>query len=319
VSALQHNAGGSHIALVDEIEHGLEPHRIARLLAYLGSAPLGTHKADEGGVMTIAPPQVFMTSHSPVVIRELKAADLRAFRNSNGIVTVGNIVGSPETMDEAQRHLRSNPEAFLAPRILVGEGKTECGLLRGLDTLWASVGANSFAYQGVVAVNGGGVPAATTFARHLSDLGYGVLLLLDSDQPPPEATLSELRAKGCQVEIWPDVCSTDERLFLDLPWPAIRKLVGLAVGFDGADRILHTINGALPEEEKLTTTEFPATWETDEFRRVLGRSAKTKDKAWFKDIARGEAIASVIFPVLGEISERPLATGLKAIRQWVDG
>ena len=43
VSALQHNTGGSHIALVDEIEHGLEPHRIARLLKYLRNPPTGEY------------------------------------------------------------------------------------------------------------------------------------------------------------------------------------------------------------------------------------------------------------------------------------
>jgi putative ATP-dependent endonuclease of OLD family len=31
VSALQHDAGAAHVALIDEIEHGLEPHRIAAL------------------------------------------------------------------------------------------------------------------------------------------------------------------------------------------------------------------------------------------------------------------------------------------------
>jgi putative ATP-dependent endonuclease of OLD family len=40
VSALQHDAGESHVALIDEIEHGLEPHRIARLLKYLSSPPM---------------------------------------------------------------------------------------------------------------------------------------------------------------------------------------------------------------------------------------------------------------------------------------
>jgi putative ATP-dependent endonuclease of the OLD family len=53
VSALQHDAGGSHIALIDEVEHGLEPHRIARLLNYLSSPSV-----DDGKT---APSQIFMT------------------------------------------------------------------------------------------------------------------------------------------------------------------------------------------------------------------------------------------------------------------
>jgi predicted ATP-binding protein involved in virulence len=47
------------IVLIDEVEYGLEPHRLARLL-------------DSLGAKDAAPPlQVFMTSHSPVAIREL--------------------------------------------------------------------------------------------------------------------------------------------------------------------------------------------------------------------------------------------------------
>ncbi|CAN7660811.1 AAA family ATPase [Phenylobacterium sp. LjRoot225] len=319
VSGLQHNTGGPHIALIDEIEHGLEPHRIARLLRHLRNAPLGDDEA-AGEAASIFPPQVFMTSHSPVVIRELGAGDLRAVRRNGGRVSVGDIAGTAETLHEAQRHLRANPEAFLAPRILVGEGKTECGLARGLDDLWSATGSESFACQGVVAVNGGGVPSAPTFARHLRELGYEVLVLLDSDEPPDAVTIADLRSQGCEVVIWPGACSTEQRIFLDLPWSKVRELVDLAVSFEGPDRILHTINAALPEGiAKLTSTAFPASIETEEFRRILGRAAKTKDKAWFKDIARAETIAGVIHPVLGRIAETPLGISLSTVRQWVDG
>jgi putative ATP-dependent endonuclease of the OLD family len=49
----------SSIMLVDEVEHGLEPHRLIRLISSLGA------KDDK------PPHQVFMTSHSPVAIKEL--------------------------------------------------------------------------------------------------------------------------------------------------------------------------------------------------------------------------------------------------------
>ena len=47
VSALQHDAGLRHIALIDEIEHGLEPHRLARLLKYLKSPKDGIGAASQ--------------------------------------------------------------------------------------------------------------------------------------------------------------------------------------------------------------------------------------------------------------------------------
>ena len=59
IAGLQREAAGlSKVTLIDEVEHGLEPHRIIRLLGSLGAKA-----ADR-------PLQVFMATHSPVVVRE---------------------------------------------------------------------------------------------------------------------------------------------------------------------------------------------------------------------------------------------------------
>jgi putative ATP-dependent endonuclease of the OLD family len=116
VAALQHDAGPEHIALIDEIEHGLEPHRIARLLKYL-KTPKGPND--------FAPPQIFMTTHSPVAIRELTAPDIFAVRSVAGVTIVTSVSLAAKDLDTAQRHLRGTPEAFLARKILVGEGSLQ--------------------------------------------------------------------------------------------------------------------------------------------------------------------------------------------------
>jgi putative ATP-dependent endonuclease of OLD family len=68
------------VALIDEIEHGLEPHRISRLLSHLK-----TEKDEEE-----AKAQVFMTTHSPVVLQELSVAELNVVRRDRktGQVTI---------------------------------------------------------------------------------------------------------------------------------------------------------------------------------------------------------------------------------------
>ncbi len=177
VSALQHDAGGSHIALIDEIEHGLEPHRIARLLKYLKNPANDGDKA--------LPPQIFMTTHSPVVIRELAAHDIFTVRSKAGITEVRSVAETAKNLNTAQRHLRGSPDAFLAQRVLVGEGRTEFGLLRGLDAWWSLKEEDSFALRGVIAIDGGGNTTAPVIAEHLLDLGYDVALLLDTDEPSP--------------------------------------------------------------------------------------------------------------------------------------
>ena len=319
VSALQHNASGSHIALVDEIEHGLEPHRIARLLKYLLVPPVDDDDQTAAKPSCGISPQIFMTTHSEVVIRELRAQDIHAVRCEDGETRVRSVELTAETPNAAQSHLRASPGSFLARRILVGEGRTECGILRGLDGCWADSGRDSFALRGVVAIDGGGVPNAVTLMQHLLDLGYECLALLDTDEPPTPASVTKAQEAGGTVLLWPGSCSTDERIFLDVPWETVRALVTYAAECHTADSILATTNAAckvalIPEIADLT---LPQLLESDALRAVLGATAKKK--GWFKTITHGEHIATLVYPCLDQISAKPLAQHLSTIRAWVDG
>jgi hypothetical protein len=319
VSALQHDAHGSHIALVDEIEHGLEPHRIARLLKYLLEPPVD----DEDRIVGAANirQQIFLTTHSEFVVRELRAENIHAVRCNDGETKVRSVELTAETPDAAQRHLRSVPAAFLARRIVVGEGKTECGLLRGLDVCWSQSGSDSFALRGVVAVDGGGVPNAVTLTQHLLDLGYECVTLLDSDEPPSPESVAKVNAAGGTVLEWPDNCSTEERIFLDVPWHVLRALVAYAAESHTADGVLTRINATCVAAQvaKLADLTLPASLDSDILRAILGATAKMKKHPWFKTIERGEHIATLIYPCLDEIERKPLALYLRRLRAWIDG
>ncbi len=310
VSALQHDAGPPHIAIVDEIEHGLEPHRVARLLKYLK-----TPKGAEGA----AQPQMFVTTHSPVVIRELIASDIFAVRSSAGVTTVTSVSGLARDLDTAQRHLRGTPEAFLARKVLVGEGRTEQGLMRGLDGWWHVSGRDLFALQGAVPIDGGGKDKAPLIAEHLRDLGYEVWLLLDSDTPPNAEALRRATDKGAALWQWPDNCSTEQRLFLDLPWAGVRALITLAIESVGQESVIAVLDNALNAADLPTVSAAKLGPERDtvDLRRLIGKVAN--DKSWFKDISRGEGLATVVAPHLDAVAATPLAQGLDAMRKWVDG
>lgn len=302
VSALQHDAGPSHIALIDEIEHGLEPHRLARLLRYL--------KASKDSVRS----QIFLTTHSPVVIRELTVEDIFAVRSSAGTTTVKAVA----TNAKAQMNLRRTPEAFLARKILVCEGRTEEGLARGLDAWWSAGNRDSFALQGAVAVSGTGKDTAPSIAEHLLDLGYSVFLLLDSDVSPSEVSLKKVLERGGVVEQWQDKCSVEERVFLDLPWQGICKAIQYAEEIFGSESVVGQINHLLDAArlEKVADLSLPSSRDSESFRRLLGGLAKKKE--WYKSVERGERLAAIVGPDLGEIAGKPLALTLTKLRTWID-
>ena len=173
VSGLQREAAGhSKIILIDEIEHALEHHRIIRLLGSLGAK-------DED-----KPLQVFMATHSPVVVRELSGNQLFVIRPkaaNHEILPVG-------TSDKIQGTVRLYPEAFLATSVIVCEGASEVGLLRGLDQYRTSTGHDSLSAMGTALVDCGGGDADRPFKRAeaFHRLGYRAAIVRDADLTPTE-------------------------------------------------------------------------------------------------------------------------------------
>jgi hypothetical protein len=118
VAGLQRKAAEqSTIILVDELEHGLEPHRIIRFLDALGAKEARP------------PLQAFITTHSPVALRELSGNQLFVMRQV-GTMHEAREVGAG---DGVQGTIRLFPEAFLATSVAVCEGASEVGMVRGVD------------------------------------------------------------------------------------------------------------------------------------------------------------------------------------------
>jgi hypothetical protein len=133
--------------------------------------------------------------------------------------------------------------------------------------------------------------------------------------------MEELRQKGVVILEWPEDCSTEQRIFLDVSWAVLLKLVALAADCITADSVraqLNNVLGAdgLPKQESLT---FPSSLDSVAFRGAVGKAAKNAKKAWFKDISRGELLAEILGPELKQISGSPLALGLVELRKWIDG
>lgn len=291
-----------HITLFDEVEIGLEPHRIARLAHHL--------KEDKNG-------QYLLTTHSPVVLRELTVDDLYIVHSRAGKTEI-IAANRAAIADSIQGKIRLGPEAFLAPKIIVCEGATEAGFLRGLDNYWVSKGKNSFAYQGVALFDANSASKIKEIAAGLKDLYYDVSILADSDSPDQfsDADAEELRAKGVTVTVWAGGMSIESRVFADLPWAGVMAALDAACLIRGdREKILNQVQsqyGPRLDQNYAGWTDSPI------LRDALGKAADTSE--WYKRQSWAQLWAAAISPHLDDVTiqDTDLIRKICSIRDWVD-
>ncbi len=335
LSALQHEAvEGGAIFLVDEIEHGLEPHRIHRLINVLREGPRNLSNPEGGKCDSGFRGQAIMTTHSPVVIEELNAIELNVVRNVNGTTTVEPIDSS------LQNIVRSNPSALLAHKVIICEGKTEIGLCKALDKWWPNVKVEGrdkyrpFAYLGVAAALGDGNATKNTpkTARAFADLGYDAAIIADTDDPLKWDGVS---SKGIRIIEWGPNQQTgngtciEVRICLDLPPEGLVEVLELAVKIaedrgskrpatSVRDSVAHWARSTSPKRP-LPEDDYEAWWDLlDEnvLRDAVGKAAHKN--TWFKRIDRGEKLGEIVVKYLHQIPDRDLARKIRMLREWVD-
>lgn len=299
VAALQRQVqDGSSIVLVDELEHGLEPHRVIRLLNTLGA------KEAEPTA------QVFVTTHSPVAVRELPGEAQFVLRRGPGDVHTCTPVGSE---DGVQGTIRLYPEALLARTIVVCEGASEVGLLRGLDQYEHDQGRVTFTALGAVAVDAKSDSQVVGRASAFQGLGYKTAILRDNDRGVP-AGEETYRATGGTVFCWPGTHALEDALFAALSETAVHKLLDLAVENVGEPTVAAHIATFSGNRCTLADCRGPL---TAEHREVLGRAAKSKQGAWFKSVSAMETAArTVVAPHLAA-ADPSLRDVIERLRAWV--
>ena len=290
---LQGNGG---MSLIDEIEYGLEPHRICQVLSLLRS------KAGATG-------QIFLTTHSSCVLQKLNVDNLKIVFSSNGITTIEDITDDSD--GSFQKLMRNNPFAFLAKRVIVCEGKTEIGLLRGIDKYWQSDGKRGIWSYGVVAVHGGG-DSSFEMAKRFNKLKYQVAWWGDSDIPSTANKKNELRDVGISVIDWADSANSEGRLFADIPWQGVGALVKHAVELYGEQSIGNQVKGMDANISSVTTewSDSPA------IRKAIGEAAHKNN--WYKDITRSEIVGDIVSRYLSTIADTDLSKKICLIRKWIE-
>lgn len=280
IAGLQRKAAKrSTIILIDELEYGLEPHRIIRLLGSLGAKEKDP------------PLQVFMTTHSPVALRELAGSQLfvaRPAADKHEVLAVG-------TANEIQSTIRLYPDAFLAPSVIVCEGASEVGLVRGLDQYRTANGHSAITAQGTALADCGGGEADRPFKRAATfrALGYRVAVVRDDDKKPTAAVEAAFTADGGKVVAWRDGRTLEDELFLSMTDDGVGKLIDRAVELHGEELVNEHIKSASQNAKDLNAvrTESLINGIPPASRKILGRAARTKKAGWFKSVTWMEDVA----------------------------
>lgn len=281
---------GSNLILVDEIEHGLEPHRIIRFLSAIGA------KDTENKY------QSFVTSHSPVVIRELSADQLfRLCPSASALQLLRANVDAG-----SQGALRSAPEAFLAKSVLLCEGASEVGFLRGLDQCFSKAGNPSIFAKGVTLVDVGGVSKLYSSAPTLLDLSFRVAAFRDDDVSPDQKAEMDFLEKGAALFKWAPGEKLEAAIINGIDDSTLLKIMDYGASCVGeqvaADHLASVSNGQSNFAKLKANAQLGGAFSTQE-RAWLTAASTTKNGAWFKSVSRMETLASsIIGPDYGKLN-----------------
>lgn len=293
------------ILLFDEVELGLEPHRIRHLLRMLRrDASIG---------------QVFLTSHSPVAIAELRAPELSIAQKQAGAIKVRRV------SEDLQAVVRASAEALLSRSVLVCEGKTEVGLCRAWDRRWQANGKLPLAHRGAYTIDGGG-SSAPDRALGLQRLGYRVALFIDADVTLGAKKRRALREAQIEVIEWSEGKNTEQRACQDLPWSALQKLVEIGCEQRGEAAVKQCLEGNLGQSAvgmTLNGLDFRQWLEAgigdDDLRQAIAKCSTIKGREWFKRIDLGEALGEIVADALPEIPGTDLQSKIQTLETWIHG
>lgn len=297
---------GAGILVADEVELGLEPHRLRALLGRLRE-------------ISASGRQIIFTTHSPIALENLVVDSLRVVQSMAGVTTVMEVPGVlSDAGDTWQRIARSAPSALLAAKIVVGEGSTEVGfcwgVIEGLDERSSSPSA----LRGVTVMNGGGGPEAPLRARALSELGFEVAVMLDDDGGSDQADVDAAAGAGCLLLQWDPGLTLEGQLCWDLPVAGLQALVDLAIDLNQSEDPEQSVRSSV--ESKLEGAALPdgldvATWldrlDAEPVRVALGVAAQTAK--WFKSETKGHRLGRLALDHRAGLDECRLKSVLESL------
>ena len=306
LAAQQLAASDRAIALVDELESGLEPHRAVRLLEFL--------KEDRGYA------QVFVTTHSPVVVEQAQLSNLATVQNQDGRCVVTHLGGA---FGVAQRIQRARPSSLLARRVIVVEGKTEHGLILECLQTWdddnALLGLPTSAGKGAAIQDAGGGSEVAPRVQTLIQLGYSAAGLLDNDDKSVERAVTRAVNSGALIVRWQAGHCTEQEVCSGLEAEDLTEFLHLGVELRGSEStVIHELNqsGSYNDAFTLDVRSWIGSDLTiEDARRWVAATAI--DGKWFKTVDSARELAKWILKKRGQPSLSTTMERLDQIRRFV--
>lgn len=266
------------VTLIDEIERGLEPYRLRKLINILAS---------QHG-------QIFLTTHSPIAISCAEDAHLWYLDSA------GSIGALPR--DKIGPQQKRDPETFLARVAVIAEGPTEVGFLQYL--LERAFKGNPLDY-GVRVCDGQGNGATLDLLETLASSGLLFAGLADDEGTAPERWKKlKDKLKG-RLHQWPKGC-TEDHVIGAVPEENLLALLRDAEGeVDGyrlrtlaerlglQDKSVETIDAALKASGKTWRTLIIAAASGSKDGAPAGQEKawKKHSQQWFKSTVGGQELA----------------------------
>jgi putative ATP-dependent endonuclease of OLD family len=299
-------AGERSVAVIDELESGLEPHRAVRLLTYLMAN-------DEYS-------QVIITTHSPVLVEHAELSNLATVQNEEGVATVTSLRASSDLM---QRLRRNSPSSLLARRVVVVEGKTEHGIILECIDTWdaerGKQGLSTAAGEGVAVVDAGNGSEAVRKAEALLGLGLAAAALLDNDDRTVDAAVRSAQGAGVRVIRWMNGENTETQLCSSLSCSALTALIELGSDLrHGTDTVLQDLSSVDPERpvSSLDVKDWlDAGITIEEARNRVAQAAS--GRKWFKTVDGGRDFARFVLARYEDSEVSGLTTGLDQVREFI--
>jgi hypothetical protein len=209
---------------------------------------------------------------------------------------------------------------LLAKRVIICEGKSEIGFIRGFDQHSCERGNVSMEALGTVLVDGGGAKKLLSPASELLRLGYNVSIFMDSDVPLAATDEQAFVSSGGFVFKWPNDWALEDAIFQCASGHVISQLLDFAISLPNGEKLDAQISSASGNQFNLADAKAWAVANQIQpaIAAILGNAARN-GAGWFKKVAPFEHIAKNVLAPNWAVLHSDLTGVSGALMNWAWG